>query len=327
MAVITYREALNQALSEELERDPNVLLMGEEVGHYQGAYKVSQGLLQKFGEKRIVDTPIAEAGFVGIGIGAAMVGLRPIIELMTFNFSLVAIDQIINNAAKIRQMSGGQFTIPMVIRGPSGAANQVAAQHSQALESFYAHTPGLKVAIPSTPADAKGLLKTAVRDENPVIFMESEVLYSVTGEVPHGEYTIPFGKGDIKRAGKQCTIVAWSKAVHTALDAAKQLAAEGIEVEVVDPRTLRPLDDAMIFDSVKKTHRCVVVEEAWPVSGFGAEIAYRVQRECLDVLDAPIERVTMKDVPMPYARNLELEVLPQPKDVIRAVKKVLYLES
>lgn len=327
MAVITMREALNQALSEELERDPNVFLMGEEVGHYQGAYKVSQGLLQKFGEKRVVDTPIAEAGFVGIGVGAAMVGLRPIIEVMTFNFSLVAIDQIINNAAKIRQMSGGQFTIPMVIRGPSGAANQVASQHSQALESFYAHTPGLKVAIPSTPADAKGLLKTAVRDDNPVIFMESEVLYSVTGEVPHGEYTIPFGKGDVKRKGTACTIVSWSKALHTAMEAAKQLAAEGIEVEIVDPRTLRPLDDALIYESVRKTHRCVIVEEAWPMGSFGAEIAYRVQRACMDDLDAPVERVNSDDVPMPYARNLELEVLPQAKDVVKAVKRVMYLEA
>jgi pyruvate dehydrogenase E1 component beta subunit len=326
MAVMTYREALNQALAEELERDPNVFLMGEEVGHYQGAYKVSQGLLQRFGEKRVIDTPIAEAGFVGIGVGAAMVGLRPIVELMTFNFSLVAIDQIINNAAKIRQMSGGQFTVPMVIRGPSGAAAQVASQHSPAFESFFAHTPGLKVAIPSMPADAKGLLKTAVRDDNPVIFMESEVLYSVQGEVPAGELTIPFGKGDVKRPGRDVTLVAWSKAVHTCLDAAKQLAAQGIECEVVDPRTLRPFDDEIVFESVRRTHRCVVVEEAWSVAGFGAEVAYRVQRSCMDDLDAPVERVNSDDVPMPYARNLEVEVLPQAKDVIAAVKRALYLE-
>lgn len=326
MPVISYREALNQAMTEEMERDPTVFLMGEEVGHYQGAYKVSQGMLQRFSERRVIDTPIAECGFVGIGIGAAMVGLRPIIELMTFNFSLVAIDQIINNAAKIRQMSGGQFCVPLVIRGPSGAAVQVAAQHSQAFESFFAHTPGLKVAIPSMPADAKGLLKTAIRDDNPVIFLEGELLYSVTGEVPAGEYTIPFGVGDVKRPGKDVTIVAWAKMVHTALAAAKELEKMGIDVEIVDPRTLRPLDDRLIFESVKKTHRCLIVEEGWPVAGFGAEIAYRVQRECLDYLDAPVERITSDDVPMPYARHLELEVLPQVKDVVAGVKKVMYLD-
>jgi pyruvate dehydrogenase E1 component beta subunit len=326
MAVISYREALNQAMSEEMERDPTVFLMGEEVGHYQGAYKVSQGMLQRFGEKRVVDTPIAEGGFAGVGIGAAMVGLRPIIEFMTWNFSLVAIDQIVNNAAKIRQMSGGQFAIPIVFRGPSGSAVQVASQHSQAFESYYAYVPGLKLVMPSVPSDAKGLLKSAIRDDNPVIFMEGETLYAVTGEVPPGEYVIPLGKGDVKRQGKDCTVVAWSKMVHTALDAAKQLASEGIEIEIVDPRTLRPLDDELIFESVRKTHRCVIVEEGWPMCGYGAEVAYRVQRACLDHLDAPIERVTSDDVPMPYARNLELEVIPQPKDVIRAVKAAMYLE-
>jgi pyruvate dehydrogenase E1 component beta subunit len=326
VAVISYREALNQAMSEEMERDPSVFLMGEEVGHYQGAYKVSQGMLAKFGEKRIVDAPIAECGFAGVGIGAAMVGLRPIIEFMTFNFSLVAIDQIINNAAKIRQMSGGQFSIPIVFRGPGGSAMQVASQHSQAFESFYAYTPGLKVVMPSVPSDAKGLLKAAIRDDNPVIFIESETLYAVTGEVPHGEYTIPIGKGDVKRPGKDCTIVAWSKMVHTSMEAAKQLAAEGIEVEIVDPRSLRPLDDEIIYESVRKTHRLVIVEESWPMCGYGAEVAYRVQRACMDHLDAPVERVTSDDVPMPYARNLEVEVLPQPKDVIRAVKGAMYLE-
>jgi pyruvate dehydrogenase E1 component beta subunit len=326
MAVISYREALNQAMSEEMERDANVFLMGEEVGHYQGAYKVSQGMLQRFGERRVIDTPIAEGGFAGVGVGAAMVGLRPIIEFMTWNFSLVAIDQIINNAAKIRQMSGGQFSIPIVFRGPSGAAAQVASQHSQAFESYYAYCPGLKVVMPSVPADAKGLLKAAIRDDNPVIFMEGELLYGITGEVPPGEYVIPLGKADVKRKGKDCTIVAWAKMVHTSAEAAKVLAAEGIEVEIVDPRTLRPLDDATIFDSVKKTHRCVIVEEGWPVAGFGAEVAYRVQRGCLDYLDAPIERVTSDDVPMPYARNLELEVLPQVKDVVAAVKRAMYLE-
>jgi len=322
---MTFREALNQGIAEEMERDPKVFLMGEEVGYYNGAYKVSQGLLAKFGEKRVIDAPIAECGFAGVGVGAAMVGLRPIIEFMTWNFSLVAIDQIINNAAKIRQMSGGQFYVPIVFRGPSGAAVQVAAQHSQALESFYAHTPGLKVVMPSTPADAKGLIKASVRDDNPICFMESETLYGVSGDVPAGEYVIPLGKGDVKKVGKDCTIVAWSKAVHTALDAAKVLEKEGISVEVVDPRTLRPLDDEIIFASVRKTHRCVIVQEAWPGAGFGAEIAYRVQNTCMDELDAPLERVCMRDVPMPYARNLELEVLPSVKDVVAAVKKVMYL--
>jgi pyruvate dehydrogenase E1 component beta subunit len=327
VAVISYREALNQAMSEEMDRDANVFLMGEEVGHYQGAYKVSQGMLARFGEKRVVDTPIAECGFAGVGIGAAMVGLRPIIEFMTFNFSLVAIDQIINNAAKIRQMSGGQFTIPIVFRGPGGSAVQVAAQHSQALESFYAHVPGLKVVMPSVPVDAKGLLKSAIRDENPVVFIEAETLYSLTGEVPPGEYTIPIGKGEVKRQGGHCTVVAWSKMVHTALEAAKLLAQEGIEIEVVDLRTLRPLDDEIIFESVRKTHRCVILEEGWPVAGYGAEVAYRVQRMCMDALDGPVQRVTSDDVPMPYARNLELEVLPQPRDLVAAVKSALYLEQ
>jgi pyruvate dehydrogenase E1 component beta subunit len=255
-----------------------------------------------------------------------MVGLRPIIEVMTFNFSLVAIDQIINNAAKIRQMSGGQFAIPMVIRGPSGAAAQVASQHSQAFESFYAYTPGLKVVAPSTPADAKGLLKTSIRDGNPIIFLEGELLYSITGDVPSGDVTIPLGRGEVKREGRHCTIVAWAKMMHTSLEAAKALSEQGIEVEVVDPRTLRPLDETIIVESVKKTGRCVIVEEGWPICGYGAEVAYRVQRSCLDYLDAPVERVTSDDVPMPYARNLELEVLPQPRDVIAAVKKALYLE-
>jgi pyruvate dehydrogenase E1 component beta subunit len=326
VAVITYREALNQAMTEEMERDPTVYLMGEEVGHYQGAYKVSQGLIQRFGEKRVIDAPIAECGFAGVGVGSAMVGLRPIIEFMTWNFSLVAIDQIINNAAKIRQMSGGQFAVPIVFRGPSGAAVQVAAQHSQTFESFYANCPGLKVVAPSMPADAKGLLKSSIRDDNPVCFLEGELLYGVTGEVPPGEYTIPLGKGDLKRRGGDCTIVAWGKMVHTSLEAAKLLAGQGIEVEIVDPRTLRPLDDALIFESVQKTHRCVIVEEAWPTASFGAEVAYRVQRACLDHLDAPVDRVSSDDVPMPYARNLELEVLPQPKDVVAAVKRAMYLE-
>lgn len=326
MAVISYREALNQAMREEMERDANVFVMGEEVGHYNGAYKVTQGLLQRFSERRVVDTPIAEMGFAGVGVGAAMVGLRPIIEFMTWNFSLVAIDQIVNSAAKMFQMSGGQFNIPIVFRGPSGPAVQVGSQHSQALESWYAHVPGLSVVLPSTAYDAKGLLKTAIRDDNPVVFMEGETLYGMTGEVPEAEYLIPFGVGDIKRPGKDVTLVAWSRMVHVCLEAAKELAKQGIDAEIVDPRTLRPLDTAIICDSVKKTGRCVIVEVGWPQAGFGAEIAYQVQRQCLDALDAPVERVCSDDVPMPYAKNLEDEVQPQVKDVIAAVRRALYLD-
>jgi pyruvate dehydrogenase E1 component beta subunit len=326
MSIITMREALNQAMREEMERDEDVFIMGEEVGYYNGAYKVTQGLLDRFSERRVVDAPIAELGFAGVGVGAAMVGLRPIIEFMTFNFSLVAIDQIINSAAKLYQMSAGQFHVPIVFRGPSGPAVQVAAQHSQSFEAFYANVPGLKVVLPSTPYDAKGLLKAAIRDDNPVVFMESETLYGLTGEVPDQEYLLPIGKGDIKRPGQHVTLVAWSKTVHTCLDAAKVLAQMGIEAEVVDPRTLRPLDQDIIIDSVRKTGRCIIVETGWPVAGYGAEIAYRVQRECMDYLDAPVERVTSKDVPMPYASNLENEVQPQVKDVVAAVKKALYLE-
>jgi pyruvate dehydrogenase E1 component beta subunit len=313
-------------MREEMDRDPDVFLMGEEVGHYQGAYKVSQGLLQRFSERRVIDTPIAEMGFAGVGVGAAMVGLRPVIEFMTFNFSLVAIDQIVNNAAKIYQMSAGQFSIPIVFRGPSGPAVQVGSQHSQSLESYYAHVPGLKVVMPATAYDAKGLLKTAIRDDNPVVFMEGETLYSTTSEVPGEEYLIPLGKGDIKREGSHVTLVAWSKMVHVCLEAAEALRAQGIEAEVVDPRSLRPLDSELIAQSVRKTGRCVIVEVGWPMGGFGAEIAYQVQRDCLDSLDAPVERVTSDDVPMPYALNLENEVQPQIDDVVRAVKKVLYLD-
>jgi len=328
MPVISYREALQQAMREEMERDANVFIMGEEVGHYNGAYKVTQGLLQRFSERRIVDAPIAEMGFAGIGVGAAMVGLRPIIEFMTFNFSLVAIDQIINNAAKIYQMSAGQYHVPIVFRGPGGPAVQVGSQHSQALESFYAHVPGLKVVMPSTARDAKGLLKSAIRDDNPVVFIEGETLYNTTWDVPAAEddELIPIGKGDIKREGKDITLIAWSKMVWTCLDAAKQLAEQGIECEVVDPRTLRPLDVDLLVESVKKTGRCVVVEIGWPVAGFGAEVAYQIQKHCLDSLDAPIDRVTSDDVPMPYAKNLEDEVQPQVADVVAAVKRALYLE-
>ncbi|HEY0483174.1 MAG TPA: pyruvate dehydrogenase complex E1 component subunit beta, partial [Kofleriaceae bacterium] len=287
----------------------------------------SKGLLQDFGEMRVVDTPITELGFAGVGVGAAMVGLRPIIEFMTFNFSLVAIDQIINNAAKIYQMSGGQFNVPIVFRGPGGPAVQVGSQHSQALESFYAHVPGLKVVMPSTALDAKGLLKTAIRDDNPVVFIEGETLYNTTWEVPDGELLLPIGQADVKRAGNDITLIAWSKMVWTCLDAAKQLAEDGIDCEVIDIRTLRPLDVETLAASVKKTGRCVVVEIGWPVAGFGAEIAYQIQRHCMDALDAPIERVTSDDVPMPYAKNLEDEVQPQVKDVVAAVKRALYLSE
>jgi pyruvate dehydrogenase E1 component beta subunit len=318
------REALNQAMREEMRRDPSVFLLGEEVGQYQGAYKVTQGLLQEFGEWRVRDTPIAEEAIAGVAVGAAFVGMRPIAEMMTFNFSILALDQIVNHAAKYRYMSGGQIRCPMVMRGPSGAAAQVAAQHSQALESWYAHVPGLVVVMPSTPKDAKGLLKSAIRDDNPVIFMENEVLYNLKGEVPEEEFTIPLGLGEVKRVGKDATIVAWSRSVQFALQAAELLARDGIEAEVVDPRTLRPLDEDLVFDSVRKTNRCVVVEEGWRYAGFGAEIADRVQRECFDDLDAPVLRVTAADVPMPYSRMLEKAYLPQPEKVVEAVHEVLY---
>ena len=326
MPVISYRDALNQALVEEMERDENVFLMGEEVGHYQGAYKISQGLLKRFSERRVVDTPIAEMGFAGVGVGAAMVGLRPVIEFMTFNFSLVAIDQIINNAAKMYQMSAGQYHVPIVFRGPSGPAVQVAAQHSQAFESFYANVPGLKVVLPSSPKDAKGLLISSIRDDNPVVFMESETLYNNTGEVPSDQGPIPIGVADIKRPGKDITLIAWSKMVDVATEAADALKEQGIEAEIVDPRTLRPLDIDTIAKSVAKTGRAVIVEVGWPNGGFGAEIAYQLQKECMDHLDSPILRVTSEDVPMPYAANLEKDVIPSPQKVIHAVKKALYLE-
>jgi pyruvate dehydrogenase E1 component beta subunit len=324
MAILSMREALNQAMREEMARDPRVFLLGEEVGEYQGAYKVTQGLLADFGEWRVRDTPIAEEAIVGVAVGAAFTGLRPIAEMMTFNFSILALDQMVNHAAKYRYMSGGQVRCPMVLRGPSGAAAQVAAQHSQALESWYAHVPGLVVVMPSTPKDAKGLLKSAIRDDNPVVFMENEVLYNYKGDVPEEEYHIPLGLSDVKRPGKDVTIVAWSRSVWTAQAAAEALAKDGIEAEIVDPRTLRPLDDELIFESVRKTNRCVIVEEGWPVAGFGAEIAHRVQKECFDDLDAPILRVTSADVPMPYAKSLETAYLPQATGVVEAVRKVLY---
>jgi pyruvate dehydrogenase E1 component beta subunit len=321
---IRYREALREAMVEEMERDDRVFLMGEEVGHYQGAYKVSEGMLEKFGERRVIDTPIAEGGFAGVGVGAAMVGLRPIIEFMTWNFSAVAFDQILNNATKIRQMSGGQFNCPIVFRGPNASARQVGSQHSTAMEHFYATIPGIKVLAPAFPADAKGLMKAAIRDDNPVCIMESETLYSVKGEVPDGDVIVEMGKANIVRKGTDCTIVAYSRMTHVALDAAATLEKEGISVEIVDLRSLRPLDEDTIAESVRRTHRCVVVHEGWPYGGVGAEICDRVQRLAFDWLDAPILRISQLDVGMPYNAKLEQLCMPQPARVVDAVKRVVH---
>lgn len=325
MPVLTYRDALNHALREEMQRDDRVFLMGEEVGVYQGAYKVSKGLLQEFGEMRVVDTPITELGFAGVGVGAAMVGLRPVIEFMTWNFALLAIDQVVNAAAKLLYMSGGQFNIPIVFRGPNGAALQLSAQHSQAFESWLAHVPGLKVVSPGTPHDAKGLLKSAVRDDNPVIVFEGEMLYNTKGEVPDDDYVIPIGVADLKREGDHCTIVTYGKSVLIALQAADQLAKDGISVDVVDLRTIRPMDVAAITASVRKTNRAVVLEEGWEVCGVGAQVADYIQRECFDDLDAPVLRVHQADVPMPYAKNLERAAKPDVAKTLSAVRKVMYL--
>jgi pyruvate dehydrogenase E1 component beta subunit len=325
MAVMTYRDALTQALREELQRDDRVFLMGEEVAQYNGAYKVSKGLLDEFGPKRIVDTPITELGFAGVGVGSAMVGLRPIIEFMTWNFALLAIDQVVNAAAKMLYMSGGQFPMPMVFRGPNGSALQLSAQHSQAWESWLAHIPGLKVITPGTPADAKGLLKSAIRDDNPVVFLEGEMLYNTKGEVPDGEYTIPIGKAELKREGDACTIVTHGKMVLVAMQAADTLAKEGIAVDVVDLRTVRPMDVEAIATSVRKTNRAVVLEEGWEMAGIGAQTVDFIQRECFDDLDSPVIRVHQEDVPMPYAKNLERAAKPDAAKAIAAVKKVMYL--
>ncbi len=327
MAVtMTYRDALNQALREEMRRDPDIFLMGEEVGAYQGAYKVSRGLLDEFGEWRVRDVPIAELGFTGLGVGAAMVGLRPVIEFMTWSFALLAMDGIVNAAAKIRYMSGGQFKIPITFRGPSGAANQLAATHSQALDSWYAHVPGLKVVAPATARDAKGLLKTAIRDDDPVVFLEGELLYGTRDEVPEGEdFLIPIGVAEVKRPGTDVTIVAHSRPLHAALTAAETLEREdGISAEVVDPRTLRPMDIDTILASVRKTNRCVIVEEGWPVCGIGAQVVDDIQREAFDDLDAPVLRVTGADAPHPYARELEQRAFPQPDYIVQAARQVCY---
>jgi pyruvate dehydrogenase E1 component beta subunit len=326
MPVLTYRDALNQALREEMQRDSSVFLMGEEVGVYQGAYKVSRGLLDEFGPMRVVDTPITELGFAGVGVGAAMVGLRPVIEFMTWNFALLAVDQLVNSAAKMRYMSNGQVGVPAVFRGPGGAALQLAAQHSQAFESWYAHIPGLKVVMPATPADAKGLLKSAIRDDDPVVFIEGEMLYNTKGEVPEGEHVVPIGLADIKREGRDVTIVCHSKTVSVVVKAAEQLAQDGVDAEVLDLRTIRPLDTEAVLNSVTKTHRCVVVEEGWPFAGVGAQVVDTIQREVFDELDAPILRVTGADVPMPYNKQLERSAKADPAKVIGAVNQVLYRE-
>lgn len=312
-------------MDEEMARDDAVILMGEEVGQYNGAYKISQGLLEKYGPERVIDTPISEEGFTGIGIGAAMAGLRPIVEWMTLNFSLQAVDQIVSNAAKMRYMSGGQFTVPVVFRGPNGPAEYLGAQHSQALQSIYAHFPGLKVVAPSTPADGKGLLKASIRDDNPVLFLESEMMYGVKGEVPDGEHLVPLGVAEVKRPGKDVTVVSFSKPVRMVLEAAEALATQGIDVEVVDLRTIRPLDEKTIYDSVVKTSRCVVVDEACPFASVGSHVAWLVSRTCFDDLDAAVELVSSEDVPMPYNHSLELAAQPSVAKIIEAVRRVLYV--
>ena len=326
MREIQFREAICEAMSEEMRLDETIYLMGEEVAEYNGAYKASKGMLDEFGDTRVIDTPISELGFAGIGVGSTMTGNRPIIEFMTFNFALVGIDQIINNAAKIRQMSGGQFPCPIVFRGPTASAGQLAATHSQAFESWYANCPGLKVIVPSNPYDAKGLLKSAIRDDDPVIFMESEQMYGDKGEVPEGEYTLPIGVADVKRSGKDITLVSFGKILKEALKASEELQKEGIDVEIIDLRTIRPLDYNTIFESVKKTNRLVILEESWPFGNISTEITYQVQNEIFDFLDAPIEKINTADTPAPYSPVLLAEWLPNYKDVIKAIKKVLYVQ-
>jgi pyruvate dehydrogenase E1 component beta subunit len=322
---LRFREALRAAMTEEMERDPNVFLLGEEVGHYQGAYKVTEGMLEKFGPRRVLDTPIAESGFAGIAIGAAMVGLRPIVEFMTWNFSAVAFDQILNNAAKLRQMSGGQLRVPIVFRAPNGSARQVGSQHSHAMEHFYAQIPGLKCIAPSTPEDAYGMMKTAIRDDNPVLIFESETLYSFKGDVPDDpDFTVPFGVARVARPGNAVTLVSWSRLVHVCLEAAEELARQGIEAEVIDVRSLRPLDEETIAASVRKTHHALVVHEGWTYGGVGAEIADRIQRLAFDDLDAPVGRVGFLDVPMPYNASLEQRVIPNVPRIVEAARAAVY---
>ena len=326
MAIITVREALRQAMDEEMGRDENVILIGEEVAQYNGAYKVSQGLLDKYGPKRVIDTPISEEGFTGIGIGAAFVGLRPIIEWMTYNFSIQAMDQVFSNAAKMRYMSGGQFSCPVVFRGPNGPAEYLSSQHSQALQAMYAHVPGLKVMAPSTAYDARGMLKSAIRDDNPVVFLESELMYAWKGEVPSEEYLVPFGEAAIRRQGQDVSIVSYSKPMRTVEAAAKHLEDMGVDAEVIDLRSIRPLDEQTLYTSVKKTNCCVVVDESWPFASVGSHVAWLVSNNCFDWLDAPVELVSGEDVPMPYNHKLELAAQPSVEKIIAAVKKVIYME-
>jgi len=326
MREIQFRQALGEAMSEEMRRDEKVFLMGEEVAEYNGAYKVSQGMLDEFGAERVIDTPIAELGFAGVGVGAAMNGVRPIIEFMTFNFSLVAIDQVINSAAKMMSMSGGQFNIPMVFRGPTGNAGMLSSQHSQNFENWYANTPGLKVVVPSNPYDAKGLLKSSIRDDDPVIFLESELMYGDKGDVPESEYLIPIGQADIKREGSDVTVVSFGKLMKVAMEAAEEAAKDNISVEVIDLRTVRPIDYATVVESVKKTNRLVVVEEAWPLAAISSEITYHIQKHAFDYLDAPIHRINSKDVPLPYAPTLIDAILPNVKRTLEAIKAVSYVK-
>ena len=324
MKTIQFRQAIAEAMTEEMRRDETIYLMGEEVAEYNGAYKASKGMLDEFGDKRVIDTPISEAGFSGIGVGSTMTGARPIIEYMTFNFALVGIDQIINNAAKIRQMSGGQFPCPIVFRGPTGSAGQLGATHSQAFDSWYANTPGLKVIVPSNPYDAKGLLKSAIRDNDPVIFMESEQMYGDKGEVPESEYVLPIGVADVKRSGDDVTIVSYGKIIKEAFKAAEILSKDNIDCEIIDLRTIRPMDNKLIFESVKKTNRLVILEESWPFGNVSSEITYQVQNQIFDYLDAPIEKINTADTPAPFSPVLLKEWLPNYEDVIKAVKKVIY---
>ena len=324
MAELSIRDALNQALDEEMARDERVFLLGEEVGEYNGAYKVSRGLLDKYGVPRVLDTPIAELGFSGLGVGAALVGLRPVVEWMTFNFSLLALDQVINNAAKMRHMSGGQLHVPIVFRGPNGPAEYLSSQHSQALQSLYAHIPGLKVVSFATPYDAKGLLKSAIRDDNPVVVLESELAYGWTGDVPEEEYTVPIGEADIKRPGSDVTLISYSKPVRMVLQAADELQKDGIDAEVVDLRSIRPLDEAAVYGSVRKTNRAVVVDESWPVASVGSHVAWLISKNCFDILDAQVELICSEDVPMPYNHRMELAVQPSIEKIVDAAKRVCY---
>lgn len=327
MSELTYREALNRAMDEEMARDGNVFIIGEEVGEYDGAYKVSKGLLAKYGPERVRDTPIAELGFTGLGVGAAIAGLRPIVEWMTHNFALLALDQVVNNAAKMRQMSGGQLKVPVVFRGPNGPAEYLAAQHSQSFAAYWAHVPGLKVVAPATPADAYGLLKSAIRDDNPVVVLEAEMMYSWKGEVPDHEYLVPIGKANVVREGSDLTLITFSKPLRVTLESAEMLAQKGIQAEVIDLRSIRPLDEETLYASVRKTGRCIVIDEAWPMASVGSHVAWLISKNCFDTLDAQVELVSGEDVPMPYNHNLELLAQPSARKIIDAAKKVLYRED